>query len=688
MPHPTHPEDRPSLRDARLRRLLRITETRLKRCTAPVRACEEGANPIAPAWRRLWRDRRGVVAILVALALPMMIGFAGLGVETGLWYAMKWQNQSAADAAALSAALELGSSTGCANYSKMAVYAAESDGFTPTSSSFPCPVNGSNCTTGASSICVNNPPRSGSQTCANAPTTCHNAVEVILSQQQDTFLAALYLSSVTIESRSVALWGSGGLACVLALDGRADVAVAVVSGAFVNLTNCWVASNSTSATSISTGGTGTPTCPPSAGTTGLCAYDLWTAGSYRPAGITLSRPPAITYASPVVDAYQPWQAKIRATEPSGSCTQFGLPVTTSAATASGSNVLNFALNADAGVADGMLIFDATNTAVIPSGTTVAAGGVTGTTVTMSANATGAGVASGDRIYFMTPGISLSPGVAYCAPVGLMVGTHTLASGVYYIYGESLQSNLQGIAFYVGNTAVVQDCSVAPRPSACAAGDNGGVTIVVFGGESTQAGSFDINCSFPFKAAFTGAIAGSVLTANSVTGSLGVGDVITGSGVTAGTTITSLGSGTGGAGTYNLSASQTVGSEAMSVGGLTLSPPPNSTATIPAGLLFYQEPRYADTGAGAGHGTASCQNHTSQGPPSAMIVGSGVTLSHASVIYTPATEFDFSGSSSGVCTILDADRVVFGLFRTTSLSYSASSCSQLSPSTTVTASLAE
>lgn len=62
--------------------------------------------------------------------------------------------------------------------------------------------------------------------------------------------------------------------------------------------------------------------------------------------------------------------------------------------------------------------------------------------------------------------------------------------------------------------------------------------------------------------FTGTISGFTLTASSVTGLLSVGDTVNGSGVTTGTTITALISGTGGAGTYQVSASQTVGSEAM------------------------------------------------------------------------------------------------------------------------------
>jgi len=68
---------------------------------------------------------------------------------------------------------------------------------------------------------------------------------------------------------------------------------------------------------------------------------------------------------------------------------------------------------------------------------------------------------------------------------------------------------------------------------------------------------------PNSASFTGAISGTTLTASSVTGEIDIGGKVAGSGVTAGTYIKSQLTGTpGGAGTYQVSASQTVGSEAM------------------------------------------------------------------------------------------------------------------------------
>lgn len=64
--------------------------------------------------------------------------------------------------------------------------------------------------------------------------------------------------------------------------------------------------------------------------------------------------------------------------------------------------------------------------------------------------------------------------------------------------------------------------------------------------------------------FTGSISGTVLTVTAVErGTLAIGQTITGAGVAPSTSITSLGTGVGGTGTYNLNNSQAVSSEAMS-----------------------------------------------------------------------------------------------------------------------------
>ena len=62
--------------------------------------------------RQLLRDTRGVTLVLIALTLSALMGFTALGVETGQWYAIKRQNQTAADMAAISGAFELDAGQG------------------------------------------------------------------------------------------------------------------------------------------------------------------------------------------------------------------------------------------------------------------------------------------------------------------------------------------------------------------------------------------------------------------------------------------------------------------------------------------------------------------------------------------------------------------------------------------------
>lgn len=59
-------------------------------------------------WRRLWRDERGGIAILVALALPVLLGVGALGVDVVSLQFAKTRMQTAVDAAALAGAQALG----------------------------------------------------------------------------------------------------------------------------------------------------------------------------------------------------------------------------------------------------------------------------------------------------------------------------------------------------------------------------------------------------------------------------------------------------------------------------------------------------------------------------------------------------------------------------------------------------
>ena len=62
---------------------------------------------ISGAIARTFRDRTGATAAVVAIALPGLIGMGAVGAETGVWLALKLQNQAAADSAAIAAAYEV-----------------------------------------------------------------------------------------------------------------------------------------------------------------------------------------------------------------------------------------------------------------------------------------------------------------------------------------------------------------------------------------------------------------------------------------------------------------------------------------------------------------------------------------------------------------------------------------------------
>lgn len=98
------------------------------------------------------------------------------------------------------------------------------------------------------------------------------------------------------------------------------------------------------------------------------------------------------------------------------------------------------------------------------------------------------------------------------------------------------------------------------------GSSGGSATGTIGASVTGAiGSAHLTGSIDSTFAGTGSILGTVLTINAIptpTGSLVRGNVISGTGVPAGTTITSFGNGTGGSGTYNLSTSSSLSNKTI------------------------------------------------------------------------------------------------------------------------------
>lgn len=106
------------------------------------------ALSIGGSLRRFTRDAGGNVAIATALALPALLGAAGLGVEVSHWYRTQRALQNAADSAAIAAA-----TNGSATYAAEGLAVAASYGFVngenntsiTLTDTAPCPAGGSNC---------------------------------------------------------------------------------------------------------------------------------------------------------------------------------------------------------------------------------------------------------------------------------------------------------------------------------------------------------------------------------------------------------------------------------------------------------------------------------------------------------------------------------------------------------------
>jgi Flp pilus assembly protein TadG len=236
---------------------------------------------------RFQRDARGSVAVLLALGLTTLMGFAALGIETGLWYSIQRQAQSAADAAALSGAYEIAAGSTVGTYSDICTQAKQAAATNDAAfASYSCPSTSPSCTSPSSgAMCVNNPPVGSSN---------DQQVEVYLAQQQSTFLAKLFLSSVTIGTHAVAQVTQVGLTCDLAL-GKTGTDISVQGSGTLDLNGCGMAANSSASNSIYFGGGNNDV---------LDASWFQTVGNYNSSGNpTLSVTTKLTDSAPVTDPY-------------------------------------------------------------------------------------------------------------------------------------------------------------------------------------------------------------------------------------------------------------------------------------------------------------------------------------------------------------------------------------------------
>lgn len=174
--------------------------------------------------QRFSRDTTGAVAVMAALAFPVLVGGMALGAEASFWYLSQRKMQQAADLAAHAAALQKRSGRSPAEIMDAAKHIAEGNHFHPVTNP------------GDDTLTVTSPPTTGSF--AGRAT----AVEVVLTRQQTRYFTLIYSpEDVVISARAVVEVGRD--ACVLSLSPTGQ-GISVEGSADVVFQGCDVATNS------------------------------------------------------------------------------------------------------------------------------------------------------------------------------------------------------------------------------------------------------------------------------------------------------------------------------------------------------------------------------------------------------------------------------------------------------------
>jgi Flp pilus assembly protein TadG len=195
---------------------------------------------------RLPRDEDGSYLLLMTLVVPVLIGLGGLAAEASFLFYNHRTLQSAADAAAYSAAISYSNDSNVTNAGTQANAIIQSYGFTL----------GSGSTVNEANVTVQTPGDATPNTFAGWP-----AVTVTISRPQSAFFSGYYgfsvfsngLTNVSATAVIRGLPGSnlpGGGNCVLALGNtatgnNAQNAIQLQGNPTINTPNCGIFSNST-----------------------------------------------------------------------------------------------------------------------------------------------------------------------------------------------------------------------------------------------------------------------------------------------------------------------------------------------------------------------------------------------------------------------------------------------------------
>jgi len=186
-------------------------------------------------------DRCGGALVVAAFLLPVIAGFAGLGVDLTNWYSQRRAMQNMADGAAISATHAVMAGSSAQAVADAAEAGAVQNGWDPAL---------------GYTVQTFAPPEGGMYPGLTQAAEVRVARAVPLY-----FLGALGMEPVNVTARATGAGVDNGPQCVIALDHEADRAVNFTGNSTVNL-GCGVASNSSSNEAIYVGGNATLTANP------------------------------------------------------------------------------------------------------------------------------------------------------------------------------------------------------------------------------------------------------------------------------------------------------------------------------------------------------------------------------------------------------------------------------------------
>lgn len=414
----------------------------------------------------LLRDRRGASAILTALSMTVLMGFAGMAVDVGLWYADKRIAQGAADSAAFSGAVDYQLNASTTDATGVADAVTRSYGL----------INGA----GGVTVAVNIPPTSGTHTSTSG------AVEVVVTKTEPVYFSSLWLSSASVAARAVAApgtGGGGGKFCALALNpSTSGTPVNVSGGATISMNACGMQVDGGSTTALMASGGAT-----------ISGTYVNIVGNYQVSGgATITASKGITTgAASVADPYS------GVTVPSpGTCTVTGATYAATTVTLSPGTYcsgMNISGGAKVTLNPGVYIIDG-GTFSISGGSTLNGTGVTIVLTGSGSNYATASISGGTVMNLSAPTTGATAGLAFMqsrsAPTSgtdsISGGSSMLITGALYFPNQTLNysggstsgttcTNLIAYNFnFSGGTTLGNSCS---GDGTTPIGGGGGVSLV-------------------------------------------------------------------------------------------------------------------------------------------------------------------------------------------------------------------